>query len=147
MIFHIGFHTVDNVACPGVIFTFRSRDCGQPRGNVGHTLWGTVDNPRSGRRGTTDDLHLLSAVPWDLELPEPGDLELRAALPAHEVDVEIVHVLRLRGSRLVRIGRRRGGQGEGADHRDPHTPDHEASEQSEEDDDPRGHLPTIATQS
>ena len=44
------------------------------------------------------DLHLLAAVPWDLELPQPGHLQLRPALTADEVDVQVLDVLRLGGA-------------------------------------------------
>jgi hypothetical protein len=44
------------------------------------------------------DLHLLAAVARHLHLAEPRHLELRAALPTHEVDLERLDVLGLGGS-------------------------------------------------
>ena len=49
----------------------------------------------SGAVRTPDDLHLLSAVPWDLQLPQTRDLELGPALAAHEVHVQVIDVLGL----------------------------------------------------
>ena len=67
----------------------------------------------SGAARTPDDLHLLTAVPWDLQLPQTRDLELGTALPAHQVDIEIINVLGLRGGGLVG-GREGEGLGEAA---------------------------------
>src|SRR5207249_575327 len=45
--------------------------------------------------GAAHDFHPLPAVSWDLDLTQPGDLELRPAFPTHQEDGELADVLRV----------------------------------------------------
>src|SRR6266545_954263 len=64
--------------------------------------------------GTPNHLHELAAVPGDLELPQSGHAELRAAFPAHQEDLQLLDVLDL----WVLPGPRTGG-GPERDHANP----------------------------
>src|SRR5438477_5498544 len=79
----------------------------------------------------------------DLELPQPGDLELGPALAAYEVDVEPVDVLGLgrRWTVLEGTGRRAGEHSEVGD---PEPPDEVGERDGGEEGEPPGHRSTVA---
>jgi len=78
----------------------------------------------------------------DLELPQPGDLELGPALAAHEVDVEPVDVLGLGRGWTVLEGTGRRAR-ERSKVSDPETPDEVSERNDGEEGEPPGHGSTV----
>ena len=88
----------------------------------------------AGRRSTC----IFPAVARNLHLPEPGDLELGAALSAHEVHLERLDVLRLGGRGFhVGVGR------EHAQRRDADAPDQRTDQDRGDHQQPVRHASTL----